>query len=331
MSRCTPRCRGAAMAGWTRRWVCWAMALLSAPWSGASAQSMPVAVPETMHASSVTAPDSTWLVQEAAARACLDTLSEGSLRAVTVYQTAMPSDTSRTVLDEVALISEHIGERVRAALGNGPDSVSTVDTLVAWRYLAGRVPVRIVLHREAATTWSIESASDTAKAKLATFYAAVLRTMPADELEMVWPEYLAPDSLTVYLALSTTESSQRPQPRVGYPMMSVFRTRGIAFRPAMVREDNPTPAYPLDAEQQRIEADVIVWIIVRPSGFADETTKRVVLSSAHPIGSRARGHFAQEFTSEVEHVIKRMRFLPARAGGCAVPQQADFPFTFRRG
>ncbi len=284
MSRSAPRCRGAVIPGWTRRWVCLAILLMFAPWSGARAQSLPGAVPATMHASSVTAPDSTWLVQDSAARACLDTLSEGSLRAVTVYQVATPSDTSRTVLDEVALISEHIGEHVRTALGNGPDSLSNVDTLVAWRHLAGRVPVRIVLHREAATTWSVDSASDTAKAKLATFYSTVLRTMPADELEMVWPEYVAPDSLTVYLALSSTESSQRPQPRVGYPMMSVFRTRGIAFRPALVRKDNPTPAYPLDAEQQRIDADVIVGIVVRPS-----------------------------------------------AGGCAVPQQADFPFTFRRG
>lgn len=124
---------------------------------------------------------------------------------------------------------------------------------------------------------------------------------------------------------------QRPQPHVGYPMMAVFRTRGIAFRPAMVRKDIPTPAYPVDAEQQGIGADVAVGIVVRPSGFADETTTQVVLLSTDPIGSRAREHLAQEFASEAEGVIEKLRCLPARAGGRAVPQQWNFPFTFRRG
>jgi len=39
----------------------------------------------------------------------------------------------------------------------------------------------------------------------------------------------------------------------------------------------------------------------------------------------------REFTSVVERVVKRMRFEPAVIGGCAVPQQAVFPFTFSRG
>lgn len=271
------------------------------------------------------------MVQDSAARACLDTLSDAGLRRVIVYQVATASDTGRTVLDEVALISEHIGERVRAALGGDSAVVPNADTLVHWRHLAGRVPVRVVVHREAATTWSVDSGADTAKVKLATLYATVLRAMPGDELEMAWPEHLAPDSVTVDLALSSTESEKRPQPRPGYPMMAVFRARGVAFTPAMVRPNSPTPQFPMDAEEQRIGAEVVAGIVVRPSGFADGTTKSVVLSSRDPIGSRAREHFAREYTSVVESVITKMRFEPARIGGCAVPQEADFPFSFSRG
>ncbi|HTL94707.1 MAG TPA: hypothetical protein VL157_04150 [Gemmatimonadaceae bacterium] len=296
------------------------IAFLLASASGASAQGP-----------SLTAPDSTWLVQDSVARACLDTLSDGSARPVTVYQIATASDTSRTVLDEIALISQHIGERVRAALGNGRDAVSAVDTLVAWRRLAGRVPIQLVVHREAATTWSIDSGADPAKAKLVTLYSSVLRTMPGDELEMVWPEHLASDSVTVRLELSSTEVSNRPLPRPGYPMVSVFRTRGVAFRPAVARPNNPTPVYPMDAVQHAVSAQVIMGIVVRLGGHADGAVRSVVISSRGSISSGARAHFAQEFTSVVEGVVKRMRFEPARVGGCAVPQQADFPFSFFRG
>ena len=76
---------------------------------------------------------------------------------------------------------------------------------------------------------------------------------------------------------------------------------------------------------------MVEGIVVRPSGFADGTTKSVVLSSRDPIGSRAREHFAREYTSVVESIITKMRFEPARIGGCAVPQEADFPFSFSRG
>lgn len=305
--------------------------LLLVPRSGVRAQSASTASVASEHGPSVTAPDSTWLVQDSAARACLDTLSDAGLRPVTVYQVATASDTGRTVLDEVALISQHIGERVRAALGVNSAVVPNADTLVHWRHLAGRVPVRVVVHREAATTWSVDSGSDTAKAKLATLYVTVLRAMPGDELEMAWPEGLAPDSVTVSLALSSTESDKRPQPRPGYPMTAVFRARGVAFTPAMVRPNSATPQFPMDAEEQRIGAEVIEGIVVRPSGVADGTTKSVVLSSRDPIGNRAREHFAREYTSAVESFIKKVRFEPARIGGCAVSQEADFPFSFSRG
>lgn len=301
------------------------------PCSSIPAQSASAGSLAPTHGSVITVPDSTWLVQDSAARACLDTLSVGSLRPVVVYQMATASDTSRAVLDEVALISEHIGEHARTALGGGNDIVPNADTLVAWRHLAGPVPVRIVVHREAATTWSIDSGADAAKANVATFYSTVLRTMPGDDLNMVWPPNLAPDSIVVDLVLSPTDSAKQPLPRPGYPMIAVFRTRGVAFTPAMVRRDSPTPAYPVDAIQQRIGADVIANIVVRPSGFADGTTRSVVISSRDPMGSRARDHFVREFTSVVERVVKRMRFEPAMIGGCAVPQQAVFPFTFSRG
>jgi hypothetical protein len=190
---------------------------------------------------------------------------------------------------------------------------------------------KIAAQSASATTWSIDSGADTAKARIATFYSTVLRTMPGDDLNMVWPPNLAPDSIVVDLVLSSTDSAKLPLPRPGYPMIAVFRTRGVAFTPAMVRRDSPTPAYPMDAMQQRIGADVIVNIVVRPSGFADGTTRSVVISSRDPLGSRARDHFVREFTSVVERVVKRMRFEPAMIGGCAIPQQAAFPFTFSRG
>lgn len=331
MSRGAPRCSGRELADSAWRPLLFVSALLPLLAAALPAQSASAGSSMRLPAPSLTAPDSTWLVEDSAARACLDTLSDASVRPVTVYQVAIASDTSRAVLDEIALISEHMGERVRAALGGGPDSVPSVDTLAAWRHLAGRVPVLIVVHREAATTWSIDGGSDTAKAKLAALYSAVLRTMPADELEMVWPEHLTPDSVTVYLALTPTESAKVPLPIPGYPMMSVFRTRGVAFTPAMARRHNPAPDFPMDAEQRRIGANVIEDIVVRPDGHADAMTRSVVISSGDSLSNQARDHFTGEYRSVVEQVIRKMRFEPARVAGCAVPQRADFPFSFSHG
>ena len=173
MSRSAHWPSGATSARRARWPVPLGIAFLLASASGASAQGP-----------SLTAPDSTWLVQDSVARACLDTLSDGSARPVTAYQIATASDTSRTVLD---------------------------------------------------------------------------------------------------------------------------------------------------AEQQAVRAEVIMGIVVRPGGHADGAVRSVVISSRASIGSGARAHFAQEFTSVVEGIVKRMRFEPARVGGCAVPQQADFPFSFFRG
>lgn len=331
MSRTAPRCSRVPPGGRARWSAVLGTALGLASAAGASAQSGPHGSAAPIPPVSFTAPDSTWLVQDSVARRCLDTLSEGSLRSVTVYQIATPSDTSEPVLAQAALISQAVAERVRVALGGDSGSVPAADTLVTWRHLAGHVPIRLVVHREAATTWSIDSGADTAKTKLAALYASVLRAMPDDRLDMVWPEHLAPDSVTILFELTSAESSTRPLPRPDYPMIAVFRTRGVGFTPAIARRNNPVPRYPLDAEQQRVRVEVIMGIVVRPSGRADGSTRSVVISSPGSISSGTRERFAREFTSVVERVMKAMRFEPARVGGCAVPQQADFPFTFERG
>ena len=331
MTRSAPRYSGGVVAGSRRRSLVLEIALLLIPLSGSAAQA-PRTDPATGGpAASVSAPDSTWLVQDSVARACLDTLSDGSLRPVTVYQVAAASDTSRVVLDQVALMSERIGERVRATLGGDSSAVPNADTLVAWRRLAGSVPVRMVVHREAATTWTTDSGADAAKAKLATLYSTVLRTIPNDALGIIWPDRLTSDSIVVSFTLTSSLSSTPPLARPGYPMVTVFRTTGVAFTPAIARRTNPVPEYPMDAMQRRIGADVMVSLVVRPNGRADAQGRTVVISSPDPIDIGTRDHFEREFSSVVEGVVRNMQFEPARVGGCVVPQQADFPFTFRRG
>ncbi len=331
MSRSAPRSSGGVYAGSFLECLLLATVLSVVPAAQGVAQTAPVNANADGQASSVSAPDSTWLVQDSIARACLDTLSDGSVRPVTVYQVAAASDTSPAVLDQVALISERVGERVRAALGGGTGAVPNVDSLVPWRRLAGRVPIRIVLHRDAAATWAVDGSAGPTKAKLATLYAAVLRSMPDDALDVVLPAPPAPDSVLVWVTLTSSESSIRPLPRPGYPMVAVFRMSGVAFTPAIARRNNPVPAYPLDAAERRIGADVVVGLVVRPGGRADAEVRTIVISSPEPMDARAHDHFAREFRSAVEGVVKEMRFEPARIGGCVVPQRADFPFSFRRG
>ena len=292
------------------------------------AQASPAPTPDL----TLTPPDSTWLVTDPAARGCVDTLSAASLRPVTVYQIAKPSDTTETVLAQVALISQRVAEGVRAALGGGRDLVSDADTLASWRRVAGRVPVRVVLHREAPTTWRPDSSADPAKMKLTALYASVLRAVPADQLEIVWPEPAASDSLIVFFELTSTDSDKRPLPRPGYPMISVFRMRGVGFTPAMNRPGGPYPLYPDDAEAAGVDAEVVMDTVVSPSGPADATVRSLVISSRRDtLDGDARERYGREFTLSVEQVLRRKRFDPARIGGCAVPQQASFPFAFRRG
>ena len=78
------------------------------------------------------------------------------------------------------------------------------------------------------------------------------------------------------------------------------------------------PLFPFQLLSENVTGDVVVELLVEPSGRADVSTARVVRSS-HPL-----------FTAAVMRVLPTMRFVPAEANGQRVAQRIEVPFRFDR-
>lgn len=68
-----------------------------------------------------------------AAQACFDSMSDGSLGRLTVSPRAVIMDANAALVAQAALVSQHISQAARAALGGVGDSLPAGDAFGVWR------------------------------------------------------------------------------------------------------------------------------------------------------------------------------------------------------
>ena len=310
MSRSAPRCRGAALAGWTRQWVCWAVALLSAIPAAAVSQSSSTGV----------------MADDRAAHVCLDTLSDANLTRVTVSQRAVLTETDPAVLTQGALISQHIAAAARVALGSAGDSLPAGNALGVWRQSLEHLPLAIVIHKDGPFSWHRDGGAQAANAKLTAFYERVLRAIPPDSLWMVWPDGYAPDSVAMRLDIMS-DNPYENAPSMRATLFPVFTAQGLARTSAAV-DVRVDPPYPKDAVGDSITGRVSMAVVIGTDGRADSSTIRVDEPSAALLATSPMAHYYREFIDASRAVVMRETFRPARIGGCVIRQVVHLSFDY---
>lgn len=87
-------------------------------------------------------------------------------------------------------------------------------------------------------------------------------------------------------------------------------------KPALPRDQNPSPRYPSVLESSRTEGMVLAQFVVDTLGRADMRTFKVLESTN------------ELFSSSVRAAIQQWRFYPAEAGGRKVKQIVQLPLKF---
>lgn len=260
-------------------------------------------------------------------RSCEDTLQAGNLTRLTIFQQAALQDTTPAVNAQVELVAERIAVAARSALGARHDDIPFVDAFGVWPRGVLHLPFVVVLHREQPGTWRSDTTSDTISAKVTGFYEHVLSAVPPDSIWMIWPDGYAQDSVEFRLTLISGNGDVRRM-AAEHSMFAVFSTKGIAERPALLKENQPPPRFPLDALHQHIAGFVLLQFVIGTDGRADLGTLKVLRPTADTLRASPLAHYYQEFVAASEDAISNARFYPARIGACAVRERVQFPFTY---
>ena len=121
-----------------------------------------------------------------------------------VSQSLSAVDSANISASELLRLDQRIGEAAREALGGSDALIPRADTLGALGD-DGAVPLTIVLHRDAPATWHPAPSTDSADARLATFYRVVLGSMAPNDQRTPWPTGATSDSAIIRVWMSTQQ------------------------------------------------------------------------------------------------------------------------------
>lgn len=263
-----------------------------------------------------------------ASRACADTVTPQRFAKTTIVQREVLNDSIPAIADQLELVSQRIAEGVRIALGAAPNIVPENDTLADWRHVVGAVPVMVVFHRDAPTTWRVDSAVDPTRAKLLALYVGVLRGMSPNNLLVIWPTAFAPDSITLGLVLWPNEPIKLSDP----PQFPVFSTSmGVVTATRSKPDHYGHVLYPVDAADHTVVASVTMAFMVDSSGHVDTASVTDVLPPTKSLHFPHAERYYREFVDAARKAVIESTFHPARWGGCPIPARVRTQFFFGDG
>lgn len=223
------------------------------------------------------------------------------------------------------MVSEHVAEHVRAALGAAPNTIPESDSLVDWRDLDGSVPIALVIYRSQPTAWRADAIVSPANKRVLALYLDVLRGMSPDDLWLVWPKGFKADSIMVHFYL-TPLGFGLP---LGRPEMAVF-SADVATVPATpaLPDHQVLPQYPRDAERKRVVATVILQFVIDTTGHAEPASITNLKPSPGSVDFPNALSYYGEFVEAARSAVLASTYHPGRRGGCLVAQLVQAPFTF---
>ena len=250
----------------------------------------------------------------------------------TFYQTWLSPGTIPSVADQLDLVSEHIAEQVRTALGGASAIVPKVDSLVTWQNTSFELPLVLVLRRDQATTWRAEPNVSPTQSKLLAVYLDVLHKMAPDDLWIVWPKNFAPDSLVLRLYVAPPDSSTY-WPGVGgrKPELQIAlfsSTIGVVPKTSALPDHQGQARYPVDAERHGVTATVIMQFVIDTAGHADSATITNVKPAGGTFNFPNAERYYREFVAAARQAVLATTYHPAQVGSCRVRQLVLAPYTF---
>lgn len=278
-----------------------------------------------------------------AAEECLASIPSSALARVPVFasaaraRSAMPKALYSAFLRHAATVVQEIADRTSTLLGGTPGTLPQGEPSISWRdlerellvtwYRNGRVAWRVQDDSSRGSRGSMPPSRDGGAQLLARALAALAAEGAAF---FPWPPGIAADSASFLIEYRrfTIDEAGKMHPVTDAPLaVPVFsiaapRETGAAQRSA------PRISYPPRMLSMRIEGTVILQFIVDTTGRADLSTVRDVWSEdrARLTGESSDAYWA--FFREARAGLGTVRYMPARIGGCPVPQLVEQPFSF---
>lgn len=267
--------------------------------------------------------------------ACLQSISADSMVRVVVYVAAdtvrHPFDhpdtmrhVNRFAMPNVAVVAQAVGEQIRTMFGAGSDTLAAGAPLVSWRALDEPIDVGAWRDGRMVARVDRDSGDTTGSTLLMHAFAAARAT----GVGFVWPDSTS-DSVTFTLALvaPVVSRSHRVSPRLDPIQVPVFTLSVPWVEPVRLRTTS-APEYPRDAVMEGARATIFLRYVVDTTGRVEMKTVRDARDFAWlPPSMRLRDFYVQ-FLQAARAALVRWTFVPARVGGCPVPQQIAQSFSF---
>lgn len=263
---------------------------------------------------------------QSGAEECLAAIPSSELTRVPVFASVQMVDGERhSVPPDLANTLQEVGDRARALVSNGADTLPAGEPALTWRDLGGFI--HGVWHRDGRLTSSFLGDSSRGIRLLA---RALGDAQGAGETFMVWPDTVKADSLAFYFSLvrpliDTTGAVEAITQR---PVVPVFTIAAPRQRLVGHKGRGVPPSYPGGAMAAGATGTVILQFVVDTAGHADMTTVHDIWPADRPRLTGRLADYYKDFLTTARSSIENTRFVPARTGRCAVRQVVVEPFTF---
>lgn len=262
---------------------------------------------------------------------CVRALPPEQFRRMTVFLEAdVAEGRPRDVLPVGDLLVQLVTARIRARLDAQPDSVPAGDAMLAWHEVDEWLVVR--LRRDGTFTWWPRGADGASRTPTggAALLARALEEIVAESQQLYWPPGLTGDSAEFELHLhhpyAREDGAVEPMTlRMAAPLVTLPVPPMSAVRP-----DRAVPAaYPSSAQNGGVEGFVVLQFVVDQNGRVELPTVRDVWPSDRPRLTGDLLRYYEEFQNATVRGLRRATYVPARVGGCAVPQLVQQAFEFK--
>jgi len=283
-----------------------------------------LALPARAPAQSPAAPDAMAVGTNSTASCRPDTSSDGAFDFV--RQSLTTVDVTIVQASELIALNQRIAGAVRSALGVSDTLLPRADTL-DYAEDVGRLPLTIVVHRDAPATWHVDAAmdstgaaGDTADARFANLYDLVLGTMGPNDLRIAWPTGAARDSAEIHVRLQKQVHGGLDPGRATNSTVLIFKALHATDpdgAPVLARGGPFFPSYHV--------MNGVAWRVVMEATI--DAYGNVEKKSVHDIRSMASASDSAHFDYSYQKIVDAARqamlhskYVPAHHNGCAVEQ-----------
>ena len=261
--------------------------------------------------------------------ACVRRIPRDQMFVVPVLLRASLADSNNVALTVQAdLLAQEVSLQILADLGGSAGDTPDLDSTLAPESVPARVTV--TYRRDgSASRRAMSISGDTMATRMLTKAFDVLRD--SSQAAMVWPDGYRADSIVVMLELSPAIVASNGLVRLDAtrrPAFRVFRLLTPPMTAALAQPDQPVPRYPAEAEQNRVEAAVLLRFVVDTNGRALPETIRDIRPRYREGMSEDGVQYHDAFARSTRDAVVRWRFTPAHVGPCPVRQWVNLPIKF---